>query len=156
MATVEGATLTGPFSLPQWRGGRLLLPVVSIARALGDYVRVRLYTDGIGEPYARQQRLEQERFGTVALPLYAILAPDGRTVATFLGMTRDPQEFVRFLEAGRTASSPRGASSAPPWRRPPRRAAPESSTRRSRSPPDADTGDRASRPSSPRRLPLRP
>ncbi|HEV3470696.1 MAG TPA: hypothetical protein VG148_15335, partial [Pyrinomonadaceae bacterium] len=38
--TVEGAALTGPFSLPQWRGGRLFLPVVSIARALGDYVRV--------------------------------------------------------------------------------------------------------------------
>jgi hypothetical protein len=39
--TVEGATLTGPFSLTQWRGGRLFLPLVSIGRALGDYVRVR-------------------------------------------------------------------------------------------------------------------
>lgn len=38
--SVEGAALTGPFSLPQLRGERLLLPVVSIARALGDTVQV--------------------------------------------------------------------------------------------------------------------
>jgi hypothetical protein len=34
--SVEGVALTGPFSLPQRRGERLFLPVVQIARALGD------------------------------------------------------------------------------------------------------------------------
>ncbi|HWS54936.1 MAG TPA: carboxypeptidase-like regulatory domain-containing protein [Pyrinomonadaceae bacterium] len=38
--TVEGVTLAGPFNLPQRRGGRLFLPVVSVGRALGDRVRV--------------------------------------------------------------------------------------------------------------------
>lgn len=38
--TVEGVTLSGPFSLPQRRGGRLFLPVVGVGRALGDRVRV--------------------------------------------------------------------------------------------------------------------
>ena len=38
--SVEGAALTGPFSLPQQRGERLLLPVAAIARALGDAVQV--------------------------------------------------------------------------------------------------------------------
>lgn len=38
--TVEGVPLTGPFSLPQLRGGRLFLPLLSIARALGDVVQL--------------------------------------------------------------------------------------------------------------------
>lgn len=38
---VDGRTLTGSFSFPQQRGGRMFLPVVSIARALGDSVNVR-------------------------------------------------------------------------------------------------------------------
>ncbi len=37
---VDGRTLTGPFSLPQQRGGRSFLPVVSIARSLGDAISV--------------------------------------------------------------------------------------------------------------------
>ena len=37
--SVEGAALTGPFSLPQRRGERLLLPVATVARALGDAVQ---------------------------------------------------------------------------------------------------------------------
>lgn len=38
--TVEGRPLTGPFSAPRLRGERLLLPLASIARALGDVVQV--------------------------------------------------------------------------------------------------------------------
>lgn len=38
---VDGRTLTGPFSFPQQRGGRMFLPVVGIARALGDTINVR-------------------------------------------------------------------------------------------------------------------
>ncbi|HKQ52225.1 MAG TPA: hypothetical protein VJT74_07655, partial [Pyrinomonadaceae bacterium] len=37
---VDGRTLTGPQSFPQRRGGRLFLPLTSIARALGDVVQV--------------------------------------------------------------------------------------------------------------------
>jgi thiol:disulfide interchange protein DsbD len=67
---------------------------------LNTFVRARLYTDGQGPLYERQQRYQQERFKTVALPLYAILEPDGRTVATFAGLTRDSAEFLRFLGTG--------------------------------------------------------
>jgi hypothetical protein len=38
---VDGRTLSGPFSFPQQRGGRMFLPVVGIARALGDSINVR-------------------------------------------------------------------------------------------------------------------
>ncbi|HTE47428.1 MAG TPA: hypothetical protein VK636_19460, partial [Gemmatimonadaceae bacterium] len=68
-----------------------------VKRGLDRFVRVRLYTDGIGEPYDSQQRLEERLFGTVALPLYAVLDPDGHPRAKFLGMTRNTDEFTDFL-----------------------------------------------------------
>jgi thiol:disulfide interchange protein len=71
-----------------------------IARELARYVRVRLYTDGRGEIYRRYQRMEQERFGTVALPYYAVLEPDGRPIVGFGGLTRDPAEYLAFLRYG--------------------------------------------------------
>ncbi len=38
--TVEGRLLSGPFTFAERRGGELLLPIVSIAEALGDQVQV--------------------------------------------------------------------------------------------------------------------
>jgi thiol:disulfide interchange protein len=75
-----------------------MFPRDEVKRGLDRYVRVRLYTDGMGEPYDSQQRLEEQLFGTVALPLYAVLEPDGRPRARFLGMTRDADEFISFLQ----------------------------------------------------------
>jgi thiol:disulfide interchange protein DsbD len=60
-------------------------------------VRVRLYTDGRGDMYRRYQQMEQDMFGTVALPYYAILTPDGRPRVTFGGLTRNPEEYIAFL-----------------------------------------------------------
>ena len=67
---------------------------------LDRYERVSLFTDGIGEPYESQQRLQHARFGTIALPYYVLLRSDGAPLATFLGMTRDGAEFGRFLASG--------------------------------------------------------
>jgi thiol:disulfide interchange protein DsbD len=65
---------------------------------MNKFVLSALYTDGEGEVYERQQRLEQEKFGTVALPFYAVVDAEGNTIATFPGLTRDPQVFVDFLK----------------------------------------------------------
>ncbi len=70
-----------------------------IAAALERYVRVELYTDGTDEASERNQRLQEERFSTVAIPYYAIVKPDGTIVATFPGLTRDAEEFLAFLTA---------------------------------------------------------
>lgn len=69
------------------------------------FVLTSLYTDGDGEVYQRQQQMEQEMFGTVALPFYAIVEPDGRVVASFSGLTRDKAEFLAFLQRSRSAST---------------------------------------------------
>ena len=74
-----------------------MFPRPEVRDKLSGFVRARLYTDGQGAVYQRQQRYQQERFATVALPLYAIVDANQRPIATFAGLTRDPQEFLRFL-----------------------------------------------------------
>jgi len=68
-----------------------------VKQELLKFVTVRLYTDGKGEIYDKQQKMQQDKFGTVALPLYAIVRSDGTSVVTFPGLTRNPAEFVQFL-----------------------------------------------------------
>lgn len=64
---------------------------------LNKFVLARLYTDGNGEIYERQQQFQEQTFQTVALPFYAIFDADGKPVGTFPGLTRNTQEFVGFL-----------------------------------------------------------
>ncbi len=64
---------------------------------MSKYVLARLYTDGDGEIYEKQQQYQEKTFQTVALPFYAILGANGETVATFPGLTRNVPEFVDFL-----------------------------------------------------------
>ncbi len=81
-----------------------MFPRRDVTRELEKFVRVRLFTDGKGEVYQKQQQLEQQRFHTVALPLYAIVDSLGQPRASFLGMTRDAREFVQFLSDVRGAN----------------------------------------------------
>lgn len=74
-----------------------VFPKREVDEQLRKFVLVKLFTDGIGEPYERQQRFQEENFKTVALPFYAVIEPDGRVVATFPGLTRDVSEFAEFL-----------------------------------------------------------
>jgi thiol:disulfide interchange protein DsbD len=73
-----------------------------VKQALDRFVRARLFTDGKGPVYVQQQQFELSHFKTVALPLYAIVDGSGVTRATFLGMTRDAQEFSQFLSGALT------------------------------------------------------
>jgi thiol:disulfide interchange protein DsbD len=75
-----------------------MFPRPEVARELDKFIRVRLYTDGSGDLYRRQQDLQRSMFRTVALPLYAIVQPDGTPVTSFAGLTRKPDEFVEFLK----------------------------------------------------------
>lgn len=75
-----------------------VFPKPEVEAEFEKFVLVSLYTDGEGEIYERQQAMEQEMFGTVALPFYAVINPDGKPVATFPGLTRNVDEFVDFLK----------------------------------------------------------
>jgi thiol:disulfide interchange protein DsbD len=65
---------------------------------MNKFVLAKLFTDGEGEVYERQQQFQEQTFQTVALPFYAVIEPDGKTVSTFPGLTRNVQEFVDFLQ----------------------------------------------------------
>ena len=75
-----------------------------VGAQLGQFVLARLYTDGEGEIYERQQAFQETKFGTVALPLYAIVDADGKIHGTFTGLTRDPAEFIAFLRRASTGA----------------------------------------------------
>ncbi len=79
-----------------------MFPKTKVNLELEKYVRVRLYTDGEGEPFEGFQKMQEEKFNTVALPLYAIIDADQNHVAIFPGLTRDENEFVTFLQSGQT------------------------------------------------------
>jgi thiol:disulfide interchange protein DsbD len=74
-----------------------------IQAVMKQFILVRLYTDGNGKLYEDQQALQNATFGTVALPLYVLLRPDGSVIQTFPGLTRDPKEFLNFLAQYRHA-----------------------------------------------------
>jgi thiol:disulfide interchange protein DsbD len=77
-----------------------MFPRPEIRAEMDKFVRVRLFTDRAGQPYEGQQKMEKDRFDSVALPLYAILSPNGQAIkASFPGLTRDPKEFLQFLSA---------------------------------------------------------
>jgi len=78
-----------------------------VGAELGQFVLARLYTDGDGELYQRQQSFQERTFGTVALPLYAVVDGQGAVRATFSGLTREPAEFISFL---RNARAPKVAT----------------------------------------------
>lgn len=60
------------------------------------FVLVQLWTDDakVGE---RHQELQAERFGTIALPTYVLLTPDGKQTLGMTGYTPDARQFEAFL-----------------------------------------------------------
>ncbi len=68
-----------------------------VSTEMSKFVLARLYTDDGSENNNQQQQFQEQTFKTVALPFYAIVEADGKTVSTFPGLTRNSQEFVDFL-----------------------------------------------------------
>ena len=73
-------------------------PRPEIADAMKDLVLVELYTDGTDKASEDNQKLEDEKFQTVAIPYYAILDPDGKVLATLPGRSTNPQEVLAFVK----------------------------------------------------------
>ena len=76
-----------------------ILSQQEVRNLLKQFVLVKLYTDG-GENYREKRQYEIDRFGTAAQPFYVILDGAESEIARFPGMTRDVNEFVKFLNEG--------------------------------------------------------
>jgi len=68
----------------------------AVAQRLANCVRLRLYTDRTEEPDLSNKQLQQRRFESIELPLYAILAPDSSVLGTS-SFTRSEADFLAFL-----------------------------------------------------------
>ena len=75
-----------------------MFPRPEIAAAMKDMVLIELYTDGTDPESEQNQKLQESRFGTVAIPFYAIMDANENVVATFAGATRKASEFAAFLK----------------------------------------------------------
>jgi thiol:disulfide interchange protein len=78
-----------------------MFPRPEIRAAMGEYVLVELYTDGLDEVSEVNQKRQEELFQSAAIPYYAIMDADGRLVTSFPGLTRKPEEFLDFLNKGK-------------------------------------------------------
>ena len=61
-----------------------------------DFLLVRLYTDG-GPRAEENQKLELDRFQTLALPFYVTLDANGQILTQHTGITLNSEQFLRFL-----------------------------------------------------------
>lgn len=76
-----------------------MFPRPRVLAGLRDHVLVRLYTDD-RKTGKQWQQYQARMFGTVTLPLYAIVTPEEKIIATE-AYTTDEDRFVAFLSKGR-------------------------------------------------------
>ncbi len=69
-----------------------------VADLFDSFNLVQLYTDDDTDGEKNSEL--QKRYGPPALPLYVIVDTDGEMINSFLGMDRDVNNFVKFLESG--------------------------------------------------------
>jgi thiol:disulfide interchange protein len=81
-----------------------MFPRPEVAALVAGMIPVELYTDGSDEASRSNQEMQEKRFGTVAIPFYAVVDSSGNTVAKFAGATRNAEEFVAFLKTPLAAS----------------------------------------------------
>ena len=79
-------------------------------RRLEQFVQVQIYTDRVpnvddkaeaARLLARNVALQENWFGDVTLPAYAVVTPDGKTVlSSFFGLEKRDGDFAKFLDEG--------------------------------------------------------
>ncbi len=74
-----------------------VLPLPEVTRVVNDFVAVELITDGSDAKSRAFSAYQQKHFGTIAIPLYAVVAPDGQIKGQLAGLERDPNKFADFL-----------------------------------------------------------
>jgi thiol:disulfide interchange protein DsbD len=70
-----------------------------IEAVVKNMVLVELYTDGTDAASQANQKLEEEKFQTVAIPFYVVYDANQNALATFADKTSDSQQYLAFLKA---------------------------------------------------------
>ena len=86
-----------------------VFPNADVKSQMEKFVRVRLYTDG-GPNGEQNQAYQEKTFGDIALPLYAVLTPDGKVIDhTAYTVAKDPAQFTAFLQKTHAAGGTTGS-----------------------------------------------
>ncbi len=88
----------------RWMDRRVISKPEVLAVLREQFVLVRLYTD-LGPGADANQRLQVDRFRTLAMPFFVILAPDNSVIALHTGILPSVPGFMEFLEQGRRATA---------------------------------------------------
>jgi hypothetical protein len=73
-----------------------------VIAAMKQFVLVELYTDDPNEAVAEaNQKLQEDRVKTVAVPYYLVLNADEKIQGGYPRTTRDPAEWLAFLNSFR-------------------------------------------------------
>ena len=75
-----------------------------------NMVLVELYTDGTDAASQANQKLEEEKFQTVAIPFYVLYDANRNVLATFADKTSDAQQYLAFLNTPAPAVTTASAS----------------------------------------------
>jgi thiol-disulfide isomerase/thioredoxin len=78
-----------------------------------NMVLVDLYTDGTDAASLANQKLEEDKFQTIAIPFYVLYDPNQNVLATFPGLTRKSDEYLTFLNTKATAVPTNALDGAP-------------------------------------------
>jgi thiol:disulfide interchange protein len=75
-----------------------------VSGVMKNMVLVDLYTDGTDAASVANQKLEEEKFQTVAIPFYVLYDTNQNVLATFPGLTRNTSEYLAFLNTSGAAA----------------------------------------------------
>lgn len=77
-----------------------MFPRKSVEGAFENFILVKLLTDRELPGDVANQALQQKLTGSVTLPIYAVVSPEGKPLKIYEGAERDESKFVGFLESG--------------------------------------------------------
>jgi thiol:disulfide interchange protein DsbD len=76
-----------------------MFPRPEIRDAMNRFVLLELYTDGTDAASEQNQKYQEDKFANAAIPFYAIVDADEKVVASFPGLTKNPAEYLAFLDS---------------------------------------------------------
>jgi len=74
-----------------------MFPKPMVKSRMDKLVKAKLYTDRRKEPEKTNKSIMQEKFGSIALPLYVLMTPQGKIIDK-IEFTRDEKAFTDFLD----------------------------------------------------------
>ncbi|MCX6147486.1 MAG: thioredoxin family protein [Candidatus Kapabacteria bacterium] len=76
-----------------------IFPDQTVKELMSKYVLIRLYTDRRQEPELTNKKMQENKYGSIELPLYVILKPNEEYIGS-QAFDRDKNKFIKFLKNG--------------------------------------------------------